>query len=126
MTAAHRASTHFTDVRTVSVPVTDQDRAMAFYVDTLGFETRMDAELDPGFRWIEVAAPGATTSIALVTGEPGVDTGIRLSTADAEGDHAALRAAGADVDDILRWEGVPTMFSLRDRDGNTLYVVGQD
>jgi len=54
----------------------------------------------------------------------GVDTGIRFATEDAEADHAGLRAQGADVDaEIMRWEGVPPMFTVRDPDGNTLYVV---
>ena len=118
--------THFVDIRTVSVPVADQDRAVSFYVDTFGFEKRMDAELAPGFRWVEVAVPGATTSLALVAGQPGVDTGIRLTTSDAQADHAALRGAGVEVDDLLLWDGVPPMFSFRDLDGNTLYVVQED
>jgi len=116
-----------TDVRTVGVPVSDQDRALAFYADTLGFATRMDGSFGGG-RWIEVAPEGATTSIALVApaeGSPtGVDTGIRFTTADADADHAHLVAAGADVDpEVLRYPGVPPMFSFRDPDGNTLYVV---
>ena len=47
-----------TGVRTVGIPVTDQDRALAFYVDTLGFEVRLDLPLGRGSRWIEVAPPG--------------------------------------------------------------------
>ncbi|MFC8922376.1 VOC family protein [Cellulosimicrobium sp. NPDC057127] len=120
------STTHLTGVHTVAVPVADQDRALAFYTGTLGLEVRMDGELQEGFRWIEVAPPGATTSLALVRadGRPtGVDTGIRLLTSDAAADHEALAAAGADVDELLRWEGVPPMFSLRDVDGNALYVM---
>jgi catechol 2,3-dioxygenase-like lactoylglutathione lyase family enzyme len=121
------ATTHLTGVHTVAVPVTDQDRALAYYTGTLGFEVRMDGELQEGFRWIEVAPPGSTTSVALVTagdGLPaGVDTGIRLTTSDAAGDHAALTDAGASTGELLLWEGVPPMFSLRDVDGNTLYVM---
>ena len=118
-----------TDVRTVGVPVSDQDRALAFYGDTLGFATRMDGSFGGG-RWLEVAPEGATTSVALVApGEgsaTGVDTGIRFTTADADADHAHLLAAGADVDpEVLRYPGVPPMFSFRDPDGNTLYVVEQ-
>ena len=56
----------------------------------------------------------------------GVDTGIRLATGDCEADHRDLRDRGADVDDIGHWPGVPAMFSLRDPDGNTLYVVESD
>ena len=113
---------------TVGIPVSDQDRALEFYVGTLGFEKTRDAEFAPGMRWIEVAPPGGGTTIALTPPggdtKPPVDTGIRLSTSDAEGDHAALEAAGAAVDEILRFgEGVPPMFTFRDPDGNTLYVV---
>jgi catechol 2,3-dioxygenase-like lactoylglutathione lyase family enzyme len=76
--------THINGVHTVGVPVTDQDRALEFYVGTLGFEKRMDGSFGEGLRWIEVAPPGATTTIALVPageGAPaGVDTGWRLAT----------------------------------------------
>ncbi|WP_353707846.1 VOC family protein [Cellulosimicrobium sp. ES-005] len=120
-------TTHLTGVHTVAVPVTDQDRALAYYTGALGFEVRMDGELQEGFRWIEVAPPGAATSVALVAagdGLPaGIDTGIRLTTTDAAGDHATLTAAGASTGELLAWEGVPPMFSLRDVDGNTLYVM---
>ena len=121
-------TTRISDVRTIGVPVSDQERALEFYGRVLGFETRMDGSF-PGGRWIEVAAPGATTTIALAAvqegGAAGVDTGIRFSTADATADHAALAAAGVDVDAVLRFPGVPPMFSFRDPDGNTLYVVEQ-
>ncbi|WP_435738844.1 VOC family protein [Cellulosimicrobium sp. PMB13] len=120
-------TTQLVGVHTVAIPVTDQDRALAFYTGTLGFEVRMDGDLQEGFRWIEVAPPGAPTSVALVTagdGLPsGVDTGIRLATTDAAADHAALTGAGADVDELLLWEGVPPMFSFRDPDANTIYVT---
>jgi catechol 2,3-dioxygenase-like lactoylglutathione lyase family enzyme len=120
--------THITELRTVAVPVTDQDRALDFYVGALGFEKRMDATFGDGRRWIEVAPSGAATTIALAPlpqeGTAGVDTGIRLVTRDAEADHADLLARGVDTDpEVLRFEGVPPMFSLRDPDGNLLYVV---
>jgi predicted enzyme related to lactoylglutathione lyase len=116
-----------TKVANVAVPVSDHDRALEFYVGTLGFEKRMDAEFGPGQRWVEVAPSGATTTVALAPpGDVsiGVDTGIRLSTPDAASDHAALLQAGADVDpEVMNWPGVPPMFGLRDPDGNRLYVV---
>ena len=122
-------TTRISDVRTIGVPVSDQQRALEFYGGVLGFETRMDSPF-PGGRWIEVAAPGAQTTIALAAAPEGtaigVDTGIRFSTADATADHATLSAAGVDVDpEVLRFPGVPPMFSFRDPDGNTLYVVEQ-
>ena len=118
-----------TDVRTVGVPVTHQDRALEFYVDRLGFEKRLDLPMGQGARWIEVAPPGATTSIALIPahdGVPaGVETGVRFTTEDADADHAELRSRGVDADEILRWEGVPAMFAFRDQDGNGLEIVEQ-
>ncbi len=117
-----------TGIGTVGVPVTDQDRALAFYAGVLGFEVRLDAPFAPGRRWIEVAPPGAATTLALVAADDelpvGVETGVRLTSEDAAGDHEALRARGADVDaEVLRWEDVPPMFVLRDPDGNRLVVV---
>jgi catechol 2,3-dioxygenase-like lactoylglutathione lyase family enzyme len=118
--------TRISRITTVALPVADAERALAFYVGTLGFEKRRDMPFGAGDRWIEVAPPGAVTTIALAPpgGHPtGIDTGLRLATGDCEADHRALREAGADVDEIMRWPGVPPMFSLRDPDGNTLYVV---
>jgi lactoylglutathione lyase len=114
-------------VRTIGVPVTDQDRALRFYVETLGFERRLDVPMGGGKRWIEVAPPGAAVSIALVKAHEGVpaggETGVRFTTPDADADHAELVARGVDVDDVLRWPGVPPMFALRDQDGNGLEIV---
>lgn len=121
--------THITDVRTVGVPVSNQDRALEFYVGTLGFEKRLEAPLGGGQRWIEVAPPGATVTIALVqsrAGLPtGVETGIRFITRDADADHASLREHGVEVGDVLRWEGVPPMFAFHDQDGNGMEIVEQ-
>jgi predicted enzyme related to lactoylglutathione lyase len=121
------ATTRITDVIAVGIPVRDQDRALAFYVDTLGFEKRLDAPFGAG-RWLTVAPAGASTSVALIAAAEGaavgVDTGIRFATADAEADHAHLHAAGIDVDpEVLRFPDVPPMFTFRDVDGNSLVVV---
>ena len=124
-----QTGTRITSVRTVAVPVSDQDQAVEFYTGTLGFEKRLDASFGPGLRWVEVAPPGSSTSLALVLpGEgshAGVDTGIRLTTSDADEDHAHLRDRGVDTDpEVMRMAGgVPPMFSFRDPDGNALYVV---
>jgi catechol 2,3-dioxygenase-like lactoylglutathione lyase family enzyme len=113
-------TTRIIGIGTVGVPVTDQDRALEFYVGQLGFETRRDLPFGDG-RWIEVAPPGSTT-IALVP--EGVPAGIRLMTSDADGDHADLRARGVDADpEVMRIPEAPAMFSLRDPDGNSLILV---
>lgn len=119
-------TTAFTGLSTVAIPVTDQDRTKAL-LESLGFETRFDADLGDGFRWIELAPPGAATSIALVASgddlPTGVDTGIRLVTPDASAAHAQLLELDLSVGELLDWPGVPLMFSFRDLDGNRLYVT---
>jgi lactoylglutathione lyase len=121
-------TTRITAIRTVGVPVRDQDRALDFYVGTLGLEKQMDAPVPQlGGRWIVVAPPEQGATIALLPEREdvpaGIETGIRLGTEDAEADHAALGAAGVDVGELLRWEGVPPMFTVRDPDGNGLEIV---
>jgi lactoylglutathione lyase len=120
-------ATTIDDVRTIGVNVADQDAAIDFYVTKLGFEKRLDAPISPTTRWIEVAPPGAATSIALQATEDaadvGGDTGIRFTVPDAGAEHAAMRARGVDVGEMLRWEGVPPMYSFDDPDGNRFYVV---
>jgi len=120
--------TTITDVRTVAVTVSDQDQALAFYVGTLGFEKRLDAPISPTMRWIEVAPPGAATSLALNGADPagehaGSDTGIRFVVPDADAEHAAMARLGVDVSDVIRWDGVPPMYTVDDPDGNRFYVV---
>jgi catechol 2,3-dioxygenase-like lactoylglutathione lyase family enzyme len=121
---------NLTQVGRVCVTVADTDRAIDFYVDKLGFEKVVDAPMGDAGRWVEVAVAGTPTTIALAPPPPGQaagnsQTGICIDTSDVDADHAALKAAGADVDDeVTRWGGpIPPMFWLRDPDGNSLIVV---
>ncbi len=122
-------STHISHLGTVIVPVSDQDRAIEFYTEKLGFEKRADTPFGGGNRWVEVAPAGATTTIALMPpreGDPvGVETRVAFNTDDADADHASLRAQGVDVDDeVMRMGGpVPPMFFFRDQDGNRSLIV---
>jgi catechol 2,3-dioxygenase-like lactoylglutathione lyase family enzyme len=117
--------THITRIGTVLVPVGDQDRALRFFTETLGFETRIDGVFGEGERWIEVAPPAAETTIALVDSQANE---VSFATDDADAAHAELLARGADVDaEVLRLgEGVPPMFAFRDQDGNRFRVVERD
>ena len=124
------AKLNLTQVGRVCVTVADTDRAIDFYVDTLGFEKVVDVPMGPGMRWVQVAVAGTPTTIALDPPPQGQDagggqTGICLDSTDVDADHAALKAAGVDVDDeVSRLGGpVPPMFWLRDPDGNSLIVV---
>jgi catechol 2,3-dioxygenase-like lactoylglutathione lyase family enzyme len=130
-------------VGTVFVPVADQERALSFYIETLGFEKRFDFEYGRGMRWIEVAPPGSAHRIALVNsaegGAPaGVQTCCALEADCAESIHAALKSRGVRVSEIAR-EGtertglfadnvivknpVPPQFYMHDPDGNRFLIV---
>ena len=97
--------TSITDVRTIGITVTDQDEALDFFVETLGFEKRVDAPISPTMRWIEVAPAHATTSIALNgadgTTAVGSDTGIRFTVPNAQAEHAAMHDRGATVGEVI-------------------------
>ena len=125
-----QTATHITRVGTIIVPVSNQDQAIEFYVGKLGFEKRLDGPFGEGGRWVEVAPPGAATTIALVWSPDGDAAGIEVSLAthDAEADHADLRARGVDADaELIRMgDFVPPMFIFRDPDGNRFRVVQRD
>ena len=117
-------------VGVVCIPVSDQDRALAFYVDVVGLEKRADVPFGNGYRWVEVAPEGSATTIAIAPppeGQPtgNAQTGIILHTSDVDAVHADLKAAGVDVDDEVSRMGdpVPPMFWLRDPEGNVLMIA---
>ena len=125
-----QTKTRISQIGTVVIPVSDQDRAIAFYTDSLGFEKRTDVPFGNGYRWVEVGPADAPTTIAIVPPPPGkptgnVETGIALNTEDVDAVHADLKARGVDVDEEVSRMGdpVPPMFWFRDPDGNTLLVV---
>jgi catechol 2,3-dioxygenase-like lactoylglutathione lyase family enzyme len=117
-------------VGAVCIPVSDQDRMVEFYVDTLGLEKRADVPFGNGYRWVEVAPADAVTTIALAPppeGKPtgNVETGIILHVDDIDAEHADLKARGVDIDDEVSRMGdpVPPIAWFRDPEGNTLMLV---
>ncbi len=117
-----------TVIYSVSLPVADQDRALRFYVDVLGFELRADVEVWPGARMVEVVPPGSSVSLILLPPDSPLPMAVRMGTSDADAAHATLREAGATLhnDEVLRWDGVPPMFHFSDPDGNGLvYLQGR-
>jgi len=127
--AETETKTHITQLGTVIVPVSDQDRAVEFYIDKLGFEKRSDIPFGRGDRWIEVAPANAASTIALVPpreGEPvGVHTRVAFTSKDVDADHADLSARGVEVDEQVMRMGdpVPPMFFFSDQDGNRFLIV---
>jgi predicted enzyme related to lactoylglutathione lyase len=103
------------------VPVTDPERAKAFYRDVLGFTLLREEPMGPGQKWIQLAPPGCATTIALVTWfeamKPGGLQGVMLNVTDLEQDHAVLSARGLALTKIEEqpW-GRYAMF--KDPDGN--------
>jgi catechol 2,3-dioxygenase-like lactoylglutathione lyase family enzyme len=118
---------NITHIRVLSVPVSDQDRAKDFYLDTLGFELIADNPMAPGQRWVQVRPKGAATSMTLVTWfeqmPAGSLTGLVLETEDLDGDCERLRAAGVMVDGP-RDEDWGRHAIIADPDGNGIVLAG--
>ena len=92
-----------THLHAATVVVTDQDKALAFYVGVLGWENPDDVPMGPGMRWVTVRPKGAATHIALAlpgwfTKKPslevGIETGIAFSTTDMMKTYAELKKRG--------------------------------
>ncbi|MBX9245537.1 VOC family protein [Actinotalea ferrariae] len=115
-----------THVRLLSLPVRDQDRARAFYVDVLGFEVVRDNPMGPD-RWVEVGLPGGQTSITLVTWfptmPPGSSKGLVLESDDLDADVAELERRGVALADGGIQEAPWGRFvTFDDPDGNGIVV----
>jgi catechol 2,3-dioxygenase-like lactoylglutathione lyase family enzyme len=128
MSNSTQAPTTVTNIGVMMFSVADQDAALAFYTEKLGFEVRGDARFGEHgeMRWLEVAPPGSTARLALnppMGDQPG-GSAIGVETADVLGEHARLSAIGLDVGpEPQRMSGAPLMFRVEDPDGNSIWVV---
>jgi lactoylglutathione lyase len=129
MTDRTQAPTTVRNIGVAMFTVADQDAALAFYTEKLGFEVRSDTRFGENgeMRWLEVAPPGSTARLALnppMYDEPG-GSSIGVETPDVLGEHARLSAIGGiDLDpEPARTPGAPLLFMLRDPDGNHVAVV---
>ena len=123
-------STGITTISLVCIPTKDQDAAIDFFVEQLGFEKRTDTAFGGGMRWVEVYPPDGPTGIALASPPPGQevearDTGIILNVSDIERVRAEFAERGVDVDpEVTRYgDPVPPMAWFRDPEGNSLLLV---
>ncbi len=129
MTDSTRTPTTLSNIGVAMFVVADQDAALAFYTEKLGFEVRGDMRFGEHdeMRWLEVAPPRSRARLALnppMGAEPGGGS-IGVETADVLGEHARLgEIDGIDMDpEPMRTPGAPLMFMLRDPDGNVVVVV---
>ena len=118
-----------TDIGVTMFTVADQDAALAFYTDKLGFEVRSDTRFGEHgeMRWLEVAPPGSHARLSLnppMGAAPGGGS-IGVETPDVLGEHRRLSAIGGlDLDpEPMRMPGAPLLFMMRDPDGNHIAVV---
>jgi lactoylglutathione lyase len=129
MSSSTQAPTTVSNIGVAMFTVADQEAALAFYTEKLGYEVRGDTRFGEHgeMRWLEVAPPGSRARLALnppMGAEPG-GSAIGVETADVLGEHARLsEVGGIDLDpEPMRTPGAPLMFMLRDPDGNTVVVV---
>jgi catechol 2,3-dioxygenase-like lactoylglutathione lyase family enzyme len=105
----------------VTVPVSDVDRAKAFYVDGVGFNADYDHQVNEGLRFVQLTPPGSACSIAIGTGltdmPPGSVRGLQMVVADINRAHAQLVEGGVAVSDVevLPWG---SFVYFNDPDGN--------
>ena len=106
----------------VAIPVSDVDRAKAFYTDKVGFKADHDHTVSDEIRFVQLTPPGSACSIAIgrgiVEGEPGSVRGLQMVVADVEAAHAELVKRGAEVSDIQDLDWGRFVF-FADPDGNT-------
>ena len=110
-----------------SIPVRDQDKALAFYTTQLGFKVATDAPMGPGMRWIELRIPGADTRVVLFT-SPGHEDRIGTFTAlsfwcdDVEATYTELVAKGVTFKKPPKREEWGTSAVFDDPDGNSFVL----
>ncbi len=124
-----QAPTSVSNIGVAMFSVADQDSALAFYTEKLGFEVRSDMRFGENgeMRWVEVAPPGSVARLALnppMSGQPG-GSAIGVETPDVLGEYKRLQAIGGiELGPEPRpMPGAPLMFMVSDPDGNHVWVV---
>jgi predicted enzyme related to lactoylglutathione lyase len=117
----------FKRIKFVGVPVRDQDRALSFWRDALGFHLVTDQPMGDGQRWIELGIPGGQTGIALFTppgheSRIGTFTSLSFSCDDVEATHRAMVKAGVEFAEPPKRESWGTTAIFKDPDGNSFVM----
>jgi lactoylglutathione lyase len=129
MISSMQGSTTVSNIGVAMFTVADQDAALAFYTEKLGWEVRGDDRFGENgeMRWLEVAPPGSTARLSLnppMRDEPGGGT-IGVETADMKAEYERLSATeGVTITtEPMDMGGAPPMFSIADPDGNNIWIV---
>jgi len=114
-------------IKFLGIPVRDQERALAFYTEKLGFRILTDQQLSETQRWIELSLPGAETGIVLFTPEGHEDRiGTFVNTSwevdDVEGTYGELQAKGVDFDGVPQKQPWGTFVRMKDSEGNQILL----
>ena len=109
----------------VPVPVTDIDRAKAFYIEKAGFKLEVDVQPTETMRVVQLTPPGSACTIVFGSGmgditsmQPGSVKGLHLVVADIQASRNALMQRGLDVGEVSDAGGV-LYAEFRDPDGNS-------
>jgi predicted enzyme related to lactoylglutathione lyase len=121
MHAVHTLAGMNWELQLVAIPVSDVDRAKAFYTDRVGFVADHDHRVSNDLRFVQLTPPGSACSIALgegiVDAEPGSVKGMQLVVEDIEAAHSELVDRGVEVSDVQRFPWGSFVF-FSDPDGN--------
>ena len=108
-------------IELIQVPVSDIDRAKAFYVEKVGFNPDHDHQVTDALRFVQLTPPGSACSIALTSGAhqmaPGSLEGLQMVVGDAEASRKELADRGVDVSDVQVFPWGSFVF-FHDPDGN--------
>ena len=135
MSESTQAPTTVTDIGVAMFAVADQDAALDFYLNTLGWVKAMDAPVSPEMRWLTVVPPGATTQLVLAlpswrggtsNPSPNRDSGISLIAPDIDATYETLAARGVRFKQpvtVMPWGTKATWFY--DLDGNEFFLTAE-
>ena len=114
-------------IKFMSIPVRDQDRALQFYIDALGFTLVTDQPMGPGMRWIELRPPKGDAGIALFTApghedRVGTFTGISMECDDVQKTYEELRTKGVEFAKPPKRESWGVAAIMKDSEGNQIVL----
>ena len=120
-----------TRVKFVAIPITDQERALKFYTEKVGFTLRTDQASGEGMRWIELEPPGGETRVVLFTADShrlliGTPSNITFGTGDVQRTYNEMKERGVEFTGPPTEQPWGTFAQFRDPDGNSFILSSLD